>query len=635
MKQMVYRISLMTLIVFRGFSPYLCHSQGFPTSPLNWPTPSGGLFDAWNVPLGYPYHISTAHAGNNSTQWNTVDITGDGKVDLIETSDYSTGTFIQYGASGAPYWKVYTGNGSGFSTNAVNWATPVGGQYSVVNGNYGFLNTNGQSNMESISQSWQMIDMNNDHLPDLVVTGAYNATAGWPVQFNAGSTPYWKVYMNTGTSFSTSPVNWSTPTGGAYSSAGTALGFYVITGSCNATGNCQYWDLKDMNGDAMPDLVITAQYNTSLSAHMQFGAGSSPYFKVHLNNGSGFNTTPVIWSTPIGGRYLSNTNSVGYVYTYGIYSVCDSSQSWAIADANGDQKPDLVVTGHYNVSTNMAEQYGNGVNPHWRVYLNNGSGFDAVPQIWPTPVGGWYATNGQQMGYNFPQSFGYNWNQGSERWACIDLDGDKRPEFISFSVYDLTLNAYQQYGVGSAPYWKVYYNNGNGFNTWPITWPTPAGGMINQSFINLGFNDEYTFQYTIHGSEGWKLMDMNGDDVSDLLVYSAWDSALYYPVQFGVPGSPHWEVYLNTAVSLAATSPSFNETNVKVYPNPATSSVCLQSTTSLENEFYSIYSVDGRCAVEQKLLPNDMKVNVGALSPGYYLLVLNGKINTRLPFIRN
>ena len=135
--------------------------------------------------MGYPYHISTAHAGNNSTQWNTVDITGDGKVDLIETSDYSTGTFIQYGAPGAPYWKVYTGNGSGFSTSAVNWTTPVGGQYSAINGNYGFLNTNGQSNMESISQSWQMIDMNNDHLPDLVVTGAYSATAGWPVQFNA------------------------------------------------------------------------------------------------------------------------------------------------------------------------------------------------------------------------------------------------------------------------------------------------------------------------------------------------------------------------------------------------------------------------------------------------------------------
>lgn len=633
MSQKILRIATLALTLFYGCSLNWVHGQGFPASPLNWPTPAGGLFDAWNVPLGYPYHYNVVHAGSQSTQWNTVDITGDGKADLVETSDYSTGTFIQYGVPGAPYWKVFAGNGTGFSATSVNWTTPVGGQYSAVSGNKGFLNTYGQSNMESISQSWQMIDMNNDHLPDLVVTGAYNASVGWPVQFNAGSTPYWKVYLNTGSSFAASPVNWSTPNGGAYSSSGTALGFYVISGSCNATGNCQFWDLKDMNGDDKPDLVITSQYNTTLSAHVQFGAGVSPYFKVHLNTGTGFSSTPINWSTPVGGRYLSNTNSLGYVYTYGIYSQCDSSQSWAIADADGDARPDLVVTGHHNVASNMAEQFGNGTSPHWRVYHNNGSGFDAIPQLWPTPSGGWYAANGQLMGYNFPQSFGYNWNQGSERWLCMDLDGDKRPEFISFSVYSAALNAYQQYGIGSSPYWKVYYNNGNGFNTWPIMWPTPAGGMNNQSFINLGFNDEYTFQYTVQGSEGWKLMDMNGDNINDLLVYNAWDSALYYPVQFGVPGSPHWEVYLNSAASLATEEWSAGTAKVTVYPNPAGNALYLRSSLLLENTTYALYTIDGRCIKPDQPLPAGAVVDISTLPSGLYLLELNGTVRGRVRFV--
>lgn len=625
-------IASLLLTISLCISSFTGKSQGFPTSPLNWPTPAGGLFDAWNVPLGFPYHYNAVHAGNNSKQWNTIDITGDGKVDLVETSDYATGTFVQFGVPGAPYWKVYAGNGSGFSSTSVNWTTPIGGQY-TFNGNYGFLNTDGQSNMESTSESWQLIDMNNDNLPDLLVTAAYSVSAGWPVQFGAGSAPYWKVYLNTGSSFAATPTNWSTPLGGAYSSAGTALGFYNISGSCNATSNCQYWQMMDMNGDYLPDLVITSQYNTTLAAHVQFGAGTSPYFKVHLNTGSGFNPTPINWSTPVGGRYTSNTNSIGYVYTYGIYSGSDSSQSWAVADADGDQRPDLVVTGHHNLSTNMAMQFGNGTNPHWRVYLNNGSGFNAVPLQWSTPNGGWYATNGQLMGYNFPQSFGYNWNQGSERWASIDLDGDKRPEFISFSVYSASLNSYQQYGVGTTPYWKVYYNNGTGFNTWPIVWPTPTGGMLNQSFVNLGFNQDYTFEYSVHNSEGWKIMDMNGDKVSDLLVFNAWDSSLYYPVQFGVPGSPHWEVYLNNAMPLSTESPSYRETNVMVYPNPAGHSLNLRAGQSLENTSYSLYTVDGRCVRSLQPVPADQEIEVSSLPTGLYMLLLQGKVNTHLRFV--
>ena len=627
---MLKRFLVLIIIFFSaGIS---VNGQGFSLTAINWNTPAGGLFDAWNVPLGFPYHYNAVHAGNNSTQWNTVDITGDGKVDLVETSDYSTGTFVQFGVPGAPYWKVYIGNGTGFASSSVNWTTPTGGQY-TFNGNYGFLNTYGQSNLESISQSWQLMDMNNDHLPDLVVTGAYNTTVGWPVQFGAGSAPIWKVYLNTGSSFASSPVSWSTPSGGAYSSTGAALGFYAISGSCNATGSCQYWDLKDMNGDALPDLVITAQYNTALAAHVQFGAGTSPYFKVHLNTGSGFNPTPINWSTPVGGRYSNNTTSLGYVYTYGIYSGCDSSQSWAIADADGDQRPDLVVTGHHNVTTNMAEQFGNGTNPHWRVYLNNGSGFDAVPVLWLTPNGGWYATNGQLMGYNFPQSFGYNWNQGSERWMSLDLDGDKRPEFISFSVNSTALNAYQQYGVGASPYWKVYYNNGSGFNTWPIIWQTPSGGMLNQSSINLGFNEEYAYQYTVQGSEGWKVMDMNGDKVSDLLVYNSWDAALNYPVQFGVPASPHWNVYLNPVTALAVEENN-SGANVQAYPNPATNELYLQSNRPLQNAGYTIYSIDGRCIRPYQQLPLDQRIGLDQLAPGIYMIEIAGLSRSMVKFVK-
>ena len=164
-------------------------------------------------------------------------------------------------------------------------------------------------------------------------------------------------------------------------------------------------------------------------------------------------------------------------------------------------------------------------------------------------------------------------------------------------------------------------------------WPTPAGGMNNQSFINLGFNDEYTFQYTVQGSEGWKLMDMNGDNINDLLVYNAWDSALYYPVQFGVPGSPHWEVYLNSAASLATEEWSAGTAKVTVYPNPAGNALYLRSSLLLENTTYALYTIDGRCIKPDQPLPAGAVVDISTLPSGLYLLELNGTVRGRVRFV--
>ena len=41
-------------------------------------------------------------------------------------------------------------------------------------------------------------------------TGTYRDCFGLP------SSQYWKVYLNNGTSYSTTPINWTLPTGGYY-----------------------------------------------------------------------------------------------------------------------------------------------------------------------------------------------------------------------------------------------------------------------------------------------------------------------------------------------------------------------------------------------------------------------------------
>lgn len=82
-----------------------------------------------------------------------------------------------------------------FTTTSSSWSTPIGG-YISSGVNLGYYQTSGSPSSALNSETWEMIDMNGDQKPYLVVTSAGVGGSGGPVQFDAGTNPYWKVFTN-------------------------------------------------------------------------------------------------------------------------------------------------------------------------------------------------------------------------------------------------------------------------------------------------------------------------------------------------------------------------------------------------------------------------------------------------------
>jgi hypothetical protein len=225
--------------------------------------------------------------------------------------------------------------------------------------------------------------MNNDSKPDLVVAAEVKAVAGFSNQstaFGPANAKYWKVYLNNGSGFSTTPNTWPLPQGGeVYSTID--YGFNAIAASTTGgdVGN-QSWSVIDMNNDNKPDLVVTAESKAFAQFSNQataFGPANAKYWKVYLNNGNGFSITANSWALPQGGEVYS-TIDYGYnalaAYTPGGDL---GDQTWSVLDMNNDNKPDLVVTAQtveFAQFSNQAIAFGTGSNRFWKVFLNSGTG---------------------------------------------------------------------------------------------------------------------------------------------------------------------------------------------------------------------------------------------------------------------
>jgi hypothetical protein len=155
---------------------------------MNWPVPKSGLDDGF---FGTSANVSYRY-------WNLLDVNGDGKPDLVHTGDTTKSQQV-WDVTGAPYWKVYLNTGSGFGA-VKNWPVPQNGAYE------GLFATNTAG-----ARFWSTVDLDADGKPDLIQTA--DPTKGQQV-WDASGSPYWKVSLNTGTSFG-APINWSVPQSGA------------------------------------------------------------------------------------------------------------------------------------------------------------------------------------------------------------------------------------------------------------------------------------------------------------------------------------------------------------------------------------------------------------------------------------
>ncbi|WP_197463508.1 endonuclease [Cochleicola gelatinilyticus] len=70
--------------------------------------------------------------------------------------------------------------------------------------------------------------------------------------------------------------------------------------------------------------------------------------------------------------------------------------------------------------------------------------------------------------------------------------------------------------------------------------------------------------------------------------------------------------------------------NVSLYPNPASETIYVQSTTSFQPESYIIYSLQGKKIAEKTLNISEKKIDISTFQSGVYLLELCGPTGKQL-----
>lgn len=363
---------------------------------------TGTGFDSKAVDWAVPVHPSGLYATNEnsgSDVWTTMDIDGDGKVDVVVTSD-PHGFYEPFGTSTAPLWKVYKNTGTGFDRNAIDWSIPV-----YQDG------INATSESTSLGRHWTTMDIDGDAKPEIVITG--DPDTGGKV-YGTTAAPVWKIFRNTGTGFDRTGVDWAVPVD---------PGTYGIN-DANVSSSSRQWSTTDIDGDGKPDLVMSSDPEHS---NVPFGSDTAPSWKVYKNLGTGFDRSGVEWRVPVTPEGIDRTASMS------------SGRRWSTLDLDGDHKADLVVT---TDPSGGDKPYGTDTSPIWRLYPNTGSGFDGTALVWKIPS--------QREAINATTS-----GDLTTSWATLDLDGDGRLDLVITEDPDLTKSK-QPFGTESAPVWHFY-----------------------------------------------------------------------------------------------------------------------------------------------------------------------------------
>ena len=169
-----------------------------------------------------------------TTKADLIDLNGDGLPDRVMAEHYNTN------------WKVQLNNGSGFEPLS-DWG-PIETLNSIVGHEYPRYYT------DTGLYASDLVDLNGDGLPDRVMAETYNDN--WQVQWNTGNG------FTSATDFG--PIE-NTSSQGAHSDYVRKLTDFGATAV----------DIMDLNGDGLPERVISEHYATTWSVQWNLGDGFS------------------------------------------------------------------------------------------------------------------------------------------------------------------------------------------------------------------------------------------------------------------------------------------------------------------------------------------------------------------------
>jgi hypothetical protein len=393
--------------------------------------------------------ISSPGVGANPFSVIAVDVNGDCKLDLISAN------------AGDNTLTVLTNNGNGF------------------------FGSNATLNVGSIPACVVAADVNGDGKPDLICGNWYDGTLtvftnngsggfGSNATLSAGAGPL-NPYPVEVYSIAAVDVNGDgKPDLIRANYGGGSLTIWTNNGSgifsSNATLYCGGWPravvVADVNGDGKPDLISVVDTGGG-------GLSNSKGLIVFTNNGSG------------GFGLNAEILSIGY-------GAFDLSAAVAVADVNGDGKPDLISAtsgGYLTIWTNNGSGvFGSNATLNvggrpWCVTAADVNG-DGKPDLIcanTTSVNGTYTGNLTLFTNNGSGTFGLyaTLAVGSAPYCVVaaDVNGDGRLDLITANSYDNNLSV-----LFNVPWLDI----GLATNTINMVWPFPSSGFVLQQNSDLG-----------------------------------------------------------------------------------------------------------------------------------------------------
>jgi len=242
---------------YTNFGVMLNTGSGFG-SAFYWPLATN---DLGTDPNSY---MSVIESSSSQPYVGLFDVNGDGLPDRV---------MALYNQS-ENYFKVQLNTGTNFSPvryfgpyRSQNYTnTAFGIPWSGINGAYS-----------------EMVDINGDGLPDHLMLPMNPSSVPSPMVYGNANFNYFAVEYNDGYSFES--TNTSTAVPGAYDQwPGVVLQAGASPYNYDQIQNLPVVGLFDLNGDGLPDRVMLDE--------TAFAQGK-PQWLVYLNNGKGFNTTPI------------------------------------------------------------------------------------------------------------------------------------------------------------------------------------------------------------------------------------------------------------------------------------------------------------------------------------------------------